>query len=211
MKSGPRASILALLAVLAVGAGAFIGWHGNSSETQQLHGTFSAPVYPSLAELTAHADVVVEGVIQRVAAREMDYGTADPAERAEAERTGGLVPFVYYEVLVIDELKGNTPGMIVVGSVDGERLISHDVTPLRTGDRVILFLVVQVSLQDSPGLTLFDTYYTTLGLDAGVFDVTAEGTVIARDADNLAEWERNLNRPEFEAQVSGDTGAVPDQ
>jgi len=211
MKSSSRASILVALTVLAVGAGAFAVWYGRSSKTEQLHGSFSAPVYSSLEELTASADVVIEGVVQGVGGREMDYGTADPAERAEAERTGGLVPFVYYEIRVTEELKGDTPDIIVVGNVDGDRLISHDVTPLRTGERVILFLVLQVSAQDSPGLALFDSYYTTLSLDAGVFDVMANGTVQARDAENLAETDRVLDRQEFEAKVSRGAGAAPDQ
>jgi hypothetical protein len=197
-----RSSLAALL-VMALGAAAFAVWHTSSSKTEQLYGSFSAPIYASVEELTANADVVVEGVVQGVAGREMDYGTADPSERAEAERTGGLVPFVFYEIQVTDELKGETPDVIIVGNVDGDRLISAEVTPLRTGERVILFLVWQVSAQDSPGLALFDSYYTTLSLDAGVFDVTTNGKVQARAPQNLVDTDRVVERQEFAAKVSG--------
>jgi hypothetical protein len=194
--AGTRFKIV--LAVVVVAAVAVAMWLLRSSDDgEQLHGSFSSPVYPSIEDLSAASDLIVQGEIVSVLGRELDFGTADVAERIG--EVG--VPFAYYEVHVSDVLKGEAPGTIVVGKVDGERLISDEVTPLEPGDTVVLFLMAQEREKDSPGLTMYDFYYTSLSLDAGVFDVSPDGSVTPRAPDQLPEAERHLTLRELADKV----------
>lgn len=165
-----------LLALVALGIGALMFWAATSSSDKPLSGAFSATAYESIEELAGDADLIIEGTVSDVLGRELDYGTANVAER-EGE-TG--VPFVYYEVKVTETHKGDSADAIVVGNVDGEKFLSSNITPLKPGESVVLFLIEQDRKVESPGLTMFDTYYTTLSLNAGIFDVLEDSRVAAR-------------------------------
>ena len=89
-----------------------------------------------------------------------------------------------------------------MGNVDGETLISSSVTPLAVGEQVLLFLIEQTAAEDSPGLTLFDTYYTVLSLDNGVFDVLSNGDVRPRAPQFLTTGSDSVDRADLTRRVS---------
>jgi hypothetical protein len=197
-KASPSLRLWTAIGALVVIAAGMTLWRINSNDDETLYGSFSAPTFGSVEELTAAANLVVEGVVRGVAGRELDYGTANLEERAGEPG----VPFVYYDIEIIDTLKGATTASIVVGNVDGENLISDQITPLEPGDRVLLFLIEQIREQDSPGLTMFDFYYTTLSLDAGIFDVLSDGTIRPRAPALVGTSDVALTREEVAGLVS---------
>jgi hypothetical protein len=188
-----------VLGLVAAAAAGVIVWQVTSSGDEPRYGSFSAPVYGSIEDLATAADVIVEGTVEGVAGRELDYGTANPAEQVE----GTGVPFVFYNVTVVQTLKGHPGDRIIVGNVDGEKLVAEGITPLRSGEQVLLFLIEQTSAEDSPGLALFDAYYTTLSLDAGVFDVLPSGDLQPRFGLYLSTGDSVLSRSDVLRRIAG--------
>ena len=149
------------------------------------YASFSSPTYSSLEDLVAASDLVVVGTVTGVAARGEDYRTTDRDELADYERAGiPPLPLVFYEIAVSETLKGQHTTPIFVRGYDTERLITAEASILRTGERVLLFLVGR---EIPPGLRFTDsslptdqTVYLALGHDNGVFDISDNGTVRPR-------------------------------
>ena len=145
----------------------------------------AGPVYESLEDLATKADLVIVGTVSRVAARGDDYGTTDPAVIADYERAEiPPRPVVYYELAVSETLQGEHSDSIIVGSLDTERVVIEGVTPLLSGEKVLLFLGAR---EKPPGLQFTDgsfpatqTHYVVLGMDNGAFDVSGTGVVTPR-------------------------------
>ena len=97
------------------------------------------------------------------------------------------MPVAFYEVVVSETLKGRSGDTVVIGGVDGGRIISKQVSPLVAGEKVVLFLSKRTTSLHSPGvrlddpdMTLPESYYMRLGLDNGVFDVLNDERVQPR-------------------------------
>lgn len=146
------------------------------------------PVYFSLEELSDASDAVVLGTVKGIVGREVDYGTADPVLRAKLEQSGIGLPIVFSEIAIAETLKGNTGTTLVVSRIDVEtmaakgKMFSEDVTPLRSGEKVILFLQIRTGA-NAAGIALYDQFYVAAGLDNGVFNVLPNGVVRPRTRD----------------------------
>lgn len=130
------------------------------------HGSFAAPVYESVEELTVEADLVVLGTVNRLTGRDINYGTADESEQIPEQG----IPVAFFEVTVSEFLKGEIGGPLIVGTLDHDQIMSAESTPLEVGQDLLLFL----SLEHPPGIDLYDSVYTTVGLDNGVFDIAGD-------------------------------------
>lgn len=84
---------------------------------------------------------------------------------------------MFYEVKVLDALRGNVADAIVVSGPDADAFASTNRTPLRVGERVVLSLVEQTTA-DAPGIEALDFFYVPVSLDNGVFDVSADNSII---------------------------------
>ena len=132
-------------------------------------------VYSSIEELSAASDLVILGTVEGVAAREVDYGTADPDERQ-----GQGIPTVFYEVAVTETLRGKAEATVIVSAPDVDQVsMGEEATALRSGQQVLLFLREQTT-EDAPGITAYDHFYVTVSLDNGVFDRLDGDLVVPR-------------------------------
>ncbi len=184
-----RARMLIVVALAAMVAAAAAVTLLRDDDTGVRHMAFSSLVYQSLDELATSSDLVVVGTVSGVAARAKDYRTADPNERTDYERAGITpIPIVFYEVAVSETLKGQHSDTVLIWRIDTEQVVIADgLTPLGSGQKVLLFLKGRSLEEASPRLqfpgtssALDQTYYITLGLDNGVFDVSDSGTVESR-------------------------------
>ena len=132
-------------------------------------------VYSSIEELSAASDLVILGTVEGVAAREVDYGTADPDERE-----GRGIPTVFYEVAVTETLRGKAEATVIVSAPDVDQVsMGEEATAVRSGQQVLLFLREQTT-EDAPGITAYDHFYVTVSLDNGVFDRSGGDLVVPR-------------------------------
>ncbi len=132
-------------------------------------------VYSSIEELSAASDLVILGTVEGVAAREVDYGTADPDERE-----GQGFPPVFYEVGVTETLRGKAEATVIVSAPDVDQVsMGEEATAVRSGQQVLLFLREQTT-EDAPGITAYDHFYVTVSLDNGVFDCLDGDLVVPR-------------------------------
>ena len=182
-----RLLVAVVLAAVTVGVVASILMlRDNDPGTR--YASFSSLVYSSLEELVAASDVVVVGTVTGVAARGEDYGTTDPDELADYERAGVPPrPVVFYEIAVSETLKGLHTTPVFVEGFDPERLVAAEISTLRAGERVLLFLKGRRLDEKAPALRFTAsslptdvTAYITLGLDNGVFDISVSGAVRPR-------------------------------
>ena len=136
--------------------------------------------YGSIEDLANTADVVVMGSVVGIAGRQIDYGTQD----ADLIAKGGGSPVVFYELLVLEVLKGAAENTIFVAGTDfgAIRVAGDHETPLRRGEQVVLFLR-EHSTSDKPGITLYDKFYVPVGMDNGVFDLKNGNRVVPRSPD----------------------------
>ncbi len=137
-------------------------------------GSFDFMVYTDLEDLSAASDAVVIGTVGPVVGREVDFGTAEPDERV-----GDGIAVIFNEVEVLEVLRGRVADTIIVGGPDSDAIMSTDTTPLRIGERVVLFLAEQTTA-DAPGITAFGFFYTPVSLDNGVFDVVSDERIDPR-------------------------------
>ena len=184
-----RARMLIVVAVVAlvVTVAAVTLLRDDDTVVRQV--AFSSLVYQSLDELATSSDLVVVGTVSGVAARAEDYRTADSDERADYERAGiDPIPIAFYEVAVSETLKGRHSDTVLIWRIDTERVtVAEGATPLGSGQKVLLFLKGRSLAEATPrlqfsgtGITSDQTYYITLGLDNGVFDVSDSGSVQPR-------------------------------
>lgn len=122
----------------------------------QTFSTFEAMASASDAIVIARADEIV--------GRELDEGTKDSHEDSPG------MPTVFYSLDVKEVLKGSVPETIVLAAPDVERMISDSSSMLAPNDHVLLFLVHQ-DKEDAPGIETFESFFVTLSLDNGVFDL----------------------------------------
>lgn len=145
------------------------------------------PVYSSVEELTAASDAVVIGTVKGIVGHEVDYGTSDPGKKYGQFKDEILgVKMVYYRITVTQTLLGKTPNTIIVAHMDMDQTICDEVTPLRVGEEVLLFLQGKTP-EKAPGLKLYKNFYVTVSLDNGVFDVLDDNTVQPRYAEAFVE------------------------
>ena len=119
-------------------------------------------------------------------ARGEDYGTTDPDLLADYEQAEiPPRPVVFYELAVSETLQGQHNDPIIVRGLEPDRVVLEGVTPLLSGQKVLLFLLSRA--ENPPSLQFTDsslpsdqTYYIVLGMDHGVFDVSGTGSVTAR-------------------------------
>lgn len=168
-----RLSVIVPL-VAALLAAVTVTWMLSRGDPNTVTASFDFHVYTGLEELSAASDAVVIGRVGPVVGREIDFGTAEMDERV-----GDGVAVVFYEVEVLEVLLGNVADTIVVSGPDTEVITSLEATPLRSGERVVLFLAEQTTAE-APGITAFGFFYTPLSLDNGVFDVIAEDRISPR-------------------------------
>lgn len=112
------------------------------------------PSYATVRELAQKADVVVIGKVQKKV-----------ATTTEGELSGGApagLPIAMWSVAVTKVLKGDPASQISVSRVDTDQVSTDDVTSLKGDQTVLLFL--RHGRGDD---------YNVVGLDQGVFDLTA--------------------------------------
>lgn len=144
--------------------------------------SFDMPIYSSLTELARASDAEVVGTVKGVVAREIDHGTDIADEKVDAAG----IPTVFYEVEVSEVLKGATDSTIVVGAPDVAKLsFSSEATPLKAGQRVLLFLKEQTP-KEAPGIDSYEFFYVPVSRDNGVFDVLPGDVVHPRLPDAFA-------------------------
>ena len=159
----------------------------DAAEAPILYSLVDFETYSSIVDLSGVADLVIVGTVDRVAGRDLDYGTSDPEEKQY--HTG--IPVVYYEVSVDETLKGSADASsIIVVRTDGDRVYNDDSTPLNPGHSVVLFLKKRTY---TPGITTYknSVIYVPVSMDNGVFDV----------ADNAPEG--------FDGRIPGNTVVTP--
>lgn len=168
-----------LAAIAAVGITAGVVSSDDAATPATTGASFDMPIYNSLEELGAASDVAVVGSVKGVVAREIDYGTSNPEE--QHQESG--IPTVFYELTVSETIKGAPAETVVVATPDVSKLsFSSEVTPLKAGQRVLLFLREQTPL-DAPGIRTYNFFYVPVSLDNGAFDVLADDVVRPRMPD----------------------------
>src|SRR5690606_32498713 len=86
---------------------------------------FDSVYYRDLVDAKSDADLIVEGTIGKVVAREVDYGT-------EREGNGDGVPMVFHEVLVTHSTLALSGGTLIVAFVDSKSVLSDSATAVAT-------------------------------------------------------------------------------
>ena len=124
--------------------------------------SFQMQTYSSVEDLSNASDTVVIGTVKGIVGHEINE--------------------VYYEIDVTKRLKGETAETIIVASPDMAQAICNEVTPLRAGEEVLLFLKERTEGY-APDLKLYEHFYVTVSLDNGVFDVLNNNTVQPRYAE----------------------------
>ncbi len=173
-----RSAILPVAGAIVAACLALAVWFTRAGLPFVQHFTsISARPYESMADLASASDLVVRGTVDRIAGRQIDYGTQDPAEIAK----GGGSPVVFYAVAVSETLQGESDGTIMVAGTDFGffRVATDNETPLQRGQEVLLFLTRHTNTE-KVGITLYDEFYVPVGRDNGVFDVKDDGQIVPR-------------------------------
>ena len=160
-------------------------WLGDRCDVGPLpvYGSRSGPVYESVDELTENADVIVVGTVTGWY-RGKRCATVDFIESIEYKIVGiNADPIAFNTVRVSETLKGEAGTTITLGGYDAQRFVADNLTRLRPGDEVLLFLSGPVPTDKpryrlSPGTPVPDMYYNSLGNDNGVFDIYAGGRLV---------------------------------
>ena len=211
-----KARMLTVVAVAAavIGVVAVLLLPGQDDDPGILYMSAAGRVYDSVEELTTKADLVVVGTVTRVAARAEDYGTTDPdllADYEQAEIPPRYV--VFYEVAVSETLQGQHDDPIIVRGLDPDRAVIEGVTPLLSGQKVLLFLYSRAKNPPSLEFTVSSlpsdqTYYIVLGMDNGVFDVSGTGSVTPRMPARFTAVTPPSDLDEIRTQIQND-GPAP--
>lgn len=144
------------------------------------------PVYSSVEELTAVSDTVVIGTVKGIVGHEINYGANPDEEYGIFKDQIHFLTEVYYEIDVTKTLKGETAETIIVASLDMDQTICDEVTPLRAGEEVLLFLKERTK-GEAPGLKLYEHCHWIVSLDNGVFDILDGNVVQPRYAEAFVE------------------------
>jgi hypothetical protein len=168
-KSTARVGTMAVAAAIVV-AGCSSSAHHQSVSTSVVHHLDAswADGYPTMAAMTMHADVVVEGVVSSVAGR----GQFHNASVNTSGAPDGAVPYTDFKFKVSATLKGSQVGNVITirqtggQASDGSTVEITDDPLLSTGDHAVLFLKRYAA-----------NSYFIMGGPGGRFPVTASGAV----------------------------------
>lgn len=159
-----------------------LGGCGREASITAVDGDFE--IFESIEALAREADSVVVGTIGEVLLRKVNP-------------SGGL-PHIYLELIVDKVFLGpeRTGQKITIDMLDADSIDFEQVTPLRNGDAVVLFLDRITADEGPSGVVPFDVVYVPLSLDNGVMDVSgdhavsrSDDLVAVRDEDVAAERE----------------------
>ncbi|MBD3389125.1 MAG: hypothetical protein GF414_09565 [Candidatus Altiarchaeales archaeon] len=176
-----REIVLPLVTAIIVSVLVTVGWliaQGGPTKSQS---SFCVRGYTSIEELAEASDAVVVGTVNGVAGSAIDYGTENPNEIF-----GKGHPVLFYEVAVKETLKGETDKTIIVGRTDPEHTITAQITALRDGEELLLFLE-KVTSQEAPVVKPYGFTYTPMSLDLGVFDISDDGYAQSRMPDGFRQ------------------------
>ncbi len=176
-----KGAIIPLATAAIVSLLAIIGWLIVQEGDSKPNASFSVQGYPTIEELADASDAVVIGTVKGVVGREIDYGNSNPNEIF-----GTGLSVLFYEVDVTKTLRGETDKTIIVSTLDPTQISTDQVTALRDGEELLLFLD-WVTSEEAPVLKSYGYAYTPMSLDLGVFDVLAGDYVQSRMPNGL--WE----------------------
>jgi hypothetical protein len=148
--------------------------------------SFDFYVHSSVEELTAFSDTVVIGSVKSVVGHEINNGANPEEEYGIFKGQIHGVAMVYYDIEITKTLKGKTEETIIVAGIDIGQSVCDQVTPLRAGEEVLLFLKERTE-SEAPGLKQYEHCYWIVSLDNGVFDVLDDNTVQPRYAEAFVE------------------------
>ena len=145
----------------------------HESQLSAIH--FDMPVYTTVEDLAADANLIVYGTIGPVVSRQIDYGSA-------TMKTDGI-PMVFHQVKITETLKGPVHHTVVVAVPDKDKIAFVGHSPdLKRNQGMILFLQSE-SATTAPGVTPLDNMYTPLSLDNGMFDQKLSGSFKPRQSE----------------------------
>ena len=190
--------LLSALVASAIVAALWIGavTLGADDQPAKVIRSVFIPAYSSLDELSTHADAVVVGTVENVAAKWTDRG---------AGGDGVPRPYILYQLDVQEALKGETADSIYILRIepvyfagDGHSALSGvPLTELRVGQTVALYLE-EVIAETPPVITITDRFYVPLSLDNGVFDVShGSSGAVARVNDDTVVRPRGIRKDMF--------------
>ena len=170
---------MVVASIIAVGAWFVVGAMKSETAVQETHQTATSLIlnlYPTLGDLSESADTVILGEVKGTVHTGVSFGT---------DGTGGIgVPYTLYQVEVHETFKGDASGTIYVMRTDpgflGEApgMGEYPLTTLTVGADVVLYLYgPNIDLEPTIPSGLVDAFYTPLGFDNGVFDVSVDGAV----------------------------------
>lgn len=175
-------SILKRVSSLAVGVAllAALGLASCSDDRQVIH--MSGPVYSSVEDLTAAADVVVVATATDSARRVVE---------GAGEREDGGIPMMY-RVFTVNEVILDPHGFISgdtidVSLFDTDELIAEQESEIATGDKLLMFLDrvgadEQVAAGETNTIKPLTQVFSPLSSDNGIFDVTGADAITARSS-----------------------------
>jgi hypothetical protein len=165
---------MALVSVLASACGNHSTSAPHASDEVRHVSASWAEGYPTIAEMTTHADLVVEAVVRSV--------TSTGTFTSASVNASGAVPYSDYLVTVVARLKGRSEGAVTIRqtggrAADGSLLVVEDDPLLHIGERAMLFL------KRSPSGSYF-----IMGGPAGRFAVSTAGTVSRLPGGSVRDW-----------------------
>jgi hypothetical protein len=129
--------------------------------------SFTLPLYSSFENLSNDSDAVVIGTVKSVTAREIE---SFETEYESIEKSSMEILWAFYEIDVTETLRGKTSKTLIVAMPDADRLLCNEVSALRAGQHLLLFLFEQTS-EDQPNLKSYDHWYVPVSFNNGVFDL----------------------------------------
>ena len=183
--------VLPIIAAVFASLVVVMMWFALPSQAKQdtskgIFTSFQILTFSSIEELSNASDAVVIGTVNGVVGHEINYGANPDEEYGIFKYTIHFLTEVYYEIDVTEILKGETAETIIVASPDMDQAICNEVTPLRDGEEVLLFLKERTK-GEAPGLKLYEHFYWIVSLDNGVFDVVEGDAVQPRYAEAFVE------------------------
>lgn len=177
-----RSAMLAIMASLSVvlmgSAWTFTYGSGSAFDVSNpyvISATVVVEMYRSPQELFDDADIVV---IAKV--------TEDPVVQAIDRRVSGTgfpIPYLFYKVNVLEEIKGTTDDVITIARVsDTFSDISEIAESRLEADQTVVLYLEEWKKDEIKAVTDmsgFNHFYLTIGMDAGVFDQVGKSTSYA--------------------------------
>lgn len=137
------------------------------STTVNLGSPLVIKLYSSIDDLSDDSDVAIVGTVKGVAQTGMDRGR---------DGVGTPLPYVVYEVEVLEVLKGDVDDDIYVVRRPPELFPREQLSSLKKGETTVLYLA-EKSTKLAPTINVTDVIYVPLAFDNAVFDVSSAGKV----------------------------------